>query len=82
MQPSRQWIFARALVGALALIASVGCAQRIDALANDPPMTREDAYQKQVEFDVAVIVAGMTRAHGAEAVALMPERLQDLLSHP
>jgi hypothetical protein len=32
-----------------------------------------------VEIDVAAIVAGMTQAHGAQAVALMPERLQDFL---
>ena len=35
-------------------------------------MTREDAYQRQVDLDVAAIVEGMTRAHG-EAVALLPK---------
>jgi hypothetical protein len=45
-------------------------------------MTREAAYGRQVDLDVAAIVAGMTRAHGAQAVALLPEWWQDLLSHP
>ena len=84
MQPSRPWIFARALVGALAHIAAIGCAQRIDVRGDSPSVTREDAdaYGRQVEIDVAAIVAGMTQAHGAQAVALMPERLQDFLPHP
>jgi hypothetical protein len=79
---SRQWIFARALLGALALIASVGCAQRADSRGDRPPITGDDAYRRQVELDVAAIVAGMTQAHGAQAVALMPKWLQDFLSHP
>jgi hypothetical protein len=45
-------------------------------------MTQEDAYKKQVDLDVAAIVAGMTRAHGAQAVALLPKWWQDLLSEP
>ncbi len=80
--PSRQWILARAVVGALALIASVGCAQRADIRGDGRPITGDDAYRRQVELDEAAIVAGMTQAHGAQAVALMPEWLQDLLSHP
>jgi hypothetical protein len=78
VQPSFQWIFAPALVGALALMVSVGCVQR----AGSPPITWEDAQQRQVELDVAAIVAGMTQAHGAREVALMPEWLQELLSRP
>jgi hypothetical protein len=45
-------------------------------------VTREDAYKRQVDLDVAAIVAGMTRAHGAQAVALLPKWWQDLLSQP
>ncbi len=77
---------ATALLSALAVIASAGCEQSVDALRRDlgsnPPMTREDAHRRQVDLDVAVIVAGMTRAHGAQAVALLPKWWQDLLSHP
>jgi hypothetical protein len=43
---------------------------------------QDDAYSRQLGLDVAAIVAGMTRAHGAQAVALMPQWLQDLLPHP
>jgi hypothetical protein len=69
--------FARSLIGALAVIASAGCDQPVDALGKDHgdnrPMTREDAYRKQLDLDVAAIIGGMTRAHGAQVVALMPE---------
>ena len=81
MQSRRHWAFA--LLGALAVIASAGCGQSVDVLGTDPgnnrPMTREDAYRRQVDLDVAAIVAGMTRAHGAQAVALLPKWWQDLL---
>jgi len=78
VQPSFRLIFVPALVGALALMLSVGCVQR----AGSPPITPADAHQRQVELDVAAIVAGMTQAHGAREAALMPERLQELLSRP
>jgi hypothetical protein len=78
--------FARGLIGALAVIASPGCGPSFDVLGkdlrNNRPITREDAYGRQVDLDVAAIVAGMTRAHGAQAVALLPKWWQDLLSHP
>jgi hypothetical protein len=45
-------------------------------------MTREDAYSRQLSLDVAVIVAGMTRAHGAQAVASLPKQWQDFLTLP
>jgi hypothetical protein len=45
-------------------------------------VTREDTHKRQVEVDVAAIVAGMTRAHWARAVALLPKWWQDLLSEP
>jgi hypothetical protein len=45
-------------------------------------MTQEDAYKGQVALDVTAIVAGMTRAHGAQAVALLPKWWQDFLSQP
>ena len=84
MQSARQW--AIALLGTLSVIASTGCGQSGDVLGkdhgNNRPMTREDAYRGQVDLDVAAIVAGMTRAHGAQAVALLPEWWQDLLSQP
>jgi hypothetical protein len=57
---SSQWIFVRGLIGALAVIASVGCDQRAE-------MTREAAYSRQLSLDVAAIVAGMTRAQGASS---------------
>jgi hypothetical protein len=46
---SSQWIFVRGLIGALAVIASVGCDRRAE-------MTREDAYSRQLSLDVAAIV--------------------------
>jgi hypothetical protein len=84
MQLPRQRAFAH--LGALAVIASTGCGQSVDVLGKDHgsnrPMTREDVARRQVDLDVAAIVAGMTRAHGAQAVALLPEWWQDFLSHP
>jgi len=68
-------------MGALAVIASVACDQRVDVLANGPP-TREGAYQNQLDLDVAAIVAGMTRARGPQGVASLPTWRQDLLSQP
>ena len=81
MQSPRQW--ALALLGALSVTASAGCGQSVDVLGKDQgnnrPMIGEDAYRRQVDLDVAAIVAGMTRAHGAQAVALLPKWWQDLL---
>jgi hypothetical protein len=37
-------------------------------------MTREDAYGKQLDLDVAAIIEGMVRVHGGRMVALMPEQ--------
>jgi hypothetical protein len=45
-------------------------------------MTPEDAYNRQLSLDVVAIVAGMTRAHGAEAVASLPKQWQDFLTLP
>jgi hypothetical protein len=74
------------LVSALAVIASAGCDQSVDAprqdLGNNRPITREEASRRQVDLDVAAIIAGMARAHGAQAVALLPKWWQDLLSEP
>ena len=84
MPSPRQW--ALALLGALSVIASTGCGQSVDIPGKDlgynRPMIGEDAYKRQVDLDVSAIVAGMTRAHGAQAVALLPKWWQDLLSHP
>ena len=44
------WILARGLIGALALIASVACDQRVDGPANKPP---EDAYQQIFQEQIA-----------------------------
>jgi hypothetical protein len=78
--------FARCLISALAVMGSAGCGPSSDVLGKDlgnsRPVTREDAYGRQVDLDVAAIVAGMTRAHGAQAVAVLPKWWQDLLSHP
>ena len=76
MQSSRQWIFALNLIGVLAIIASAGCNQPVDALRKDdesnPPMTREDVYRRQLDLDVAAIIRGMALVHGAQVVALTP----------
>jgi hypothetical protein len=84
MQSPRQGVFV--LLGVLAVIASAGCGQTVDAVGKDHgsgrPMTGQAAYARQVDLDVAAIVAGMTRAHGAQAVALLPEWWRDLLSQP
>ena len=73
-----QWTFARSLIGALAVIASAGCNQSVDAPGknhgDNRPMTREDAYVRQLDLDVAAIIEGMVRAHGGQVVALMPEQ--------
>ena len=69
---------ARSLIGALAVIASAGCDQPVDALGkahgDNRPMTREDAYSKQLDLDVAAIIEGMVRVHAGRMVALMPEQ--------
>jgi hypothetical protein len=82
MQSSHQWILGRGLTGVLAVIASVGCEPRVDGLGNNPPITREVTHSRQVDLDVAAIVAGMTRAHGAQEVASLPKWWRDLLSQP
>ena len=82
MQSPRQRAFA--LLGALSVMASAGCGRSFDVLdkdhSNNRPMIREDAAKRQVDLDVVAIVAGMTRAHGAQAVALLPKWWQDFLS--
>ena len=55
--------------------------QRVDVLGK-PPITREDVYNRQVALDVAAIVLGMTRAHGAQAVTSLPKWWQDLPPQP
>ena len=82
VQSSHQWIFGWGLIGVLAVIVAVGCEQHVDGLGNNPPMTREIAHSGQVDLDVAAIVAGMTRAHGAQEVASLPKWWRDLLSQP
>ena len=39
-------------------------------------------HSGQVDLDVAAIVAGMTRAHGAQEVASLPKWWRDVLSQP
>jgi hypothetical protein len=82
VQSSHQWIFGWGLIGVLAVIVAVGCEQHVDGLGDNPPMTREVAHSGQVDLDVAAIVAGMTRAHGAQEVASLPKWWRDLLSQP
>jgi hypothetical protein len=55
------------------VIASAGCDHSQD-LGNNWPMTQEDAYRRQVDLDVEAIVAGMARAHGAQAIAAAKEK--------
>jgi hypothetical protein len=69
----------QSVIGALAVIASAGCDQSVDAAlwkayGDNRPMTREDAYRKQRDLDVAAIIEGMVRVHGRRIVALMPEQ--------
>ena len=68
MQSSGQPIFSRGLLGVIAVIVSVGCDRRVDALSESPATYREDAHSRQVDLDVAAIVAGMNRVHVAEPV--------------
>jgi hypothetical protein len=82
VQSSHQRICVRGLIGGLAVLAVLGCDQRVDVLGNSPPITREDVYNRQVALDVAAIVLGMTRAHGAQAVASLPKWWQDLPPQP
>jgi hypothetical protein len=72
VEPSPRWTFARCLIAAVIVTACTGSDQPLDTPGTNLPMTREDAYQRQVYLDVAAIVEGMTRAHG-EAVALLPK---------
>jgi hypothetical protein len=80
MQPSHQWICVRGLIGGLTVLAVLGCDQRVDVLGNSPPTTREDDHSRLVDFDVAAIVVGMSRAYGAQAAAPQPHWWQDFLS--
>ena len=77
VQSSRRWNFARKLIGVLVVIASADRNRPIDSLReddqNNPPMTREDVYRRQLDLDVAAIIRGMALAHGAQVVALTPE---------
>ena len=81
VQSPQLWILARGLCGAFSVIAAVGCGQGVEVLANNPP-PREDARRNQAFLDVAAIVAGMMRAHGAQAEASLPKWWRDLLSQP
>ena len=80
VQSLHRWIDVRGLIGGLTVLTLLGCDRRVDVLGS-PPITREDAYSRQVALDVAAIVLGMTRAHGAQAVASLPKWWQDLPSH-
>jgi hypothetical protein len=76
VQSPRQWIFGRNIIGVLAVIASAGCNQSVDALQKEdesPPITLEDVYLRQLDFDVAAIVRGMALAHGGQVVASTPK---------
>jgi hypothetical protein len=73
MLSSRDWTSSRNLIAAFAFIVLAGCGQsRVASVpdkANDPRMAG-DAHWRQVDLDVAAIVAGMAFAHGARAVAV------------
>ena len=82
MQSSHRWIdVVRGLIGGLTVLAVLGCDQRVD-VPGSPPISRGDAYSRQVALDVAAIVLGMIGVHGAQAVASLPKWWQDLPSHP
>jgi hypothetical protein len=71
VRPSGQWIYS--LFCALAVTALPGCNQRVGAVDTDnPPVTLEDGYRRQLDLDVAAIIKGMSQAHGAQVVALTP----------
>jgi hypothetical protein len=66
------WSCGRSLIAAVVVIALAGCGQ--SRVASVPPQSNEprmmgDAHWRQVDLDVAAIVAGMAFAHGAQAVA-------------
>ena len=73
MLSSRDWTCSRSLIAALIVIALAGCGQSrvasVPPQSNDPRMTG-DAHWRQVDLDVAAIIAGMAFAHGARAVAV------------
>jgi hypothetical protein len=73
MLSTRDWTCSRSLIAAFTFIALAGCGQsRVASVpdeANDPRMAG-DAHWRQVDLDVAAIVAGMAFAHGARAVAV------------
>jgi hypothetical protein len=75
MRSAHRWIFVRGLICTLS-VASVGCNQTIEVLRgdheNDAPMTRDDAYRRQLDLDVAAIIRGMALAHGGQVVASTP----------
>jgi hypothetical protein len=64
-------MFARGMIGVLAVSAAGGCDQHVEALDRSPK--REDARRSQLDLDVGAIVAGMMRAGGTEAVASLPK---------
>ena len=76
MRSAHQWIFVRNLIGALSVVASVGCKQTVDAsrrdLENHAPMSQDDVYRRQLDLDVAAIIRGMALAHGAQVLASTP----------
>jgi hypothetical protein len=65
----------RRLVGAFAIIALAGCSQPRGPSHDwaDGPRTTGDAYSRQVDLDVLLIVAGMALAHGGRVVTLVPD---------
>jgi hypothetical protein len=73
VQSSHFWSCGSSLIAALIVTALAGCGQSrvasVPPQSNDPRMTG-DAHWRQVDLDVAAIVAGMAFAHGARAVAV------------
>ena len=68
-------ICTRSLIVGVATVAVSGCDRpgHLALRADDPP-TAADVFSRQVHLDVVAIVAGMTMAHGVQAVWLMPAR--------
>jgi hypothetical protein len=68
VRSSRRWTYA--LLCALAVTATPGCNRRVDALQRDDEnIAREEIYLRQLDLDMAAIIRGMARAHGAQEMA-------------
>jgi hypothetical protein len=70
-------LMARIIVGAVAVVASAGCAPGAKLLSNEQTRrdatTWEDALRAQIDLDVAAIIAGMISVHRPRGASLQSE---------